>query len=168
MIFAAIYRGDGTLSNFFGAPTENDIKAQVADGGKYYIVPAEVAQFLPINMEPLRAMLRGKLREMRDDAQAAGCLTPFGTVDSDQASQLKILGAVVTAQISPPEWSIDWTMADNSVVSMSAAGVTAMGVAVSSHVNNCHQYARALSAELDSANDIPDAYAVLENAEWPS
>lgn len=167
-ITGAVYDDQGSLLGIYSCPNLDNLLAQVPSGGRSYVIPSQAAQSLPIAMAPVRDMLRDTIKESRDEAQQGGCDTPSGRVDTDTVSQLKITGAVVTAQIAPAGWSIDWTMADNSVVTLDAPAMIAIGLAVSSHVDACHQYGRTLGAALESANTIPDAYAVIEGATWPN
>ena len=48
-------------------------------------------------------------------------------------------------------FSIDWTLADNTVRTLNAADMIAVGVALGQHVNACHERARVLRGEIESA-----------------
>lgn len=168
MKYGAAYDADGELVGIYSAHKESDLFANQPANGRIYPIPIGTASTMPLNLEPLRLMIRSIIKAERERAQHNGCATPFGRVDTDAASQLKILGAVVTAQVAPVGWSIDWTMEDNSVTALEAADMIAVGLAVSAHVDNCHQYGRSLDMALEQADTIPAAYAVVEAAVWPT
>lgn len=111
----------------------------------------------------------GELKAMRDRNENGGASTPFGTVDTDPVSVRRINGAVQMAGIVPPEaFSISWTMADNSVVSVNAAQMTQVGLAVGQHVDACHQHYRTLRDLLEAATDLAEVEAVDIQSGWPS
>jgi hypothetical protein len=83
-------------------------------------------------------------------------------VDSDPESRVKISGAVQLAMLSP-EFSIAWTMEDNSSVNHDAAAMIALGIAVGQHVAQCHATAQSLRSQLEAANSI----AEIEAVRWP-
>lgn len=168
MKYGAAYDADGELVGVYSAHKESDLFANKPQDGRIYPIPIGTASSMPFNLEPLRLMIRATIKAERERAQHSGCTTPFGRVDTDAASQLKILGAVVTAQVAPVGWSIDWTMEDNGVVALTAGDMIAVGLAVSAHVDSCHQYGRSLDAALALAPSVPAAYAVVEDAVWPA
>jgi len=89
---------------------------------------------------------------------AAVCATPAGIVQCDEASRGLITGAVVTAmcatQAGQP-FSVVWTLADNTHVTLDAPGMIGMGMAVSRYVAQCHYHKVQLKAAID-AGDAPE------------
>jgi hypothetical protein len=107
------------------------------------------------------------VRAYRDERMASGCETPKGRMDTDPDSIAKLTGAVVTAQIVP-DFSVDWTMADNSTVTHSGADIIAAGLAASRHVAACHAVGVALRAQIDAAATNAEVRAVdPAAATWP-
>lgn len=98
------------------------------------------------------------------DAQAAAGFTYNGiTYDSDPVSVGRINAAVTTAilaQSMGQPYSIDWTVADNSVVTLDGPGMMSMGLACAQHVGAQFDRARALRDKLAAATTKADIDAV--------
>ena len=91
-----------------------------------------------------------------------GTLEHAGNVfDIDEVSQRRIQGAVQLAGMDPA-FSIDWTAADNSVVTMDATAMVGLGAALGFYVNLVHQEARRLRGLIESAA----SEAELQQLEW--
>ncbi len=89
------------------------------------------------------------------------------TFDADAESQRRIQGAVQLAQLAISQgspFSIDWTLADDSVETLSAADMVAVGVALGQHVQTQHATGRALRQQIIGANSQEDLDAIV----WPS
>ena len=93
----------------------------------------------------------------RDAMIDGGVAVPgIGTFDSDEASRVNIIGAVVMAQIAlanSQPFSIKWTLADNSVVELDAAKMIAVGAVVFQHVAGVHMAAQSARAAIEAAED---------------
>jgi len=88
------------------------------------------------------------------------------TFDADDTSQRRIQGAVqlaVLAQMAGQGFSMDWTLADNSVRALDATDMTAVGVALGEHVAALHETGRLLRQAIDQATTVADVMAVV----WP-
>ena len=127
-----------------------------ADGEAIYVRPRTIDPVEALALARLRRWEAAKL--VRDTKIDSGCMTPLGRVDSDEKSRLNINGAVQTAliaQAAGQPFSIDWTMADNSVVSHDGPATVAMGLAVAGFVAACHEAARGIRVAIEDATD-PD------------
>lgn len=82
--------------------------------------------------------------------------------DSDQTSQSRILVAMQSAAVDDSVF-VEWTLADNTSVAMTAADILSVGRALFDHVNTCHSVATALRAEIDAAT----SREVLDAIVWP-
>lgn len=91
-----------------------------------------------------------QIKRARDAAEWGGFDTPFGRFDSDPTSQGKLSGAATAAQLNPA-LSLDWTLADNSVVTLGAADLIAVGLLLMQHVNTVHQSGRVLRQQIEAA-----------------
>lgn len=69
----------------------------------------------------------------------------------DEVSQRRIQGAVQLAVLDS-EMTIDWTLADNSVIQLTAAQLIVVGGALAAHVNLSHERGRILRAEIEMAS----------------
>ena len=109
--------------------------------------------WLPPVAKPLnqvKAAMWVKVKQARAAAEYGGFTWDGSTFDSDQISQVRIGLNVAQAQMDSA-FSIGWTLADNSVRTLSAADMIAVGVALGQHVNACHEKARVLRAEIEAA-----------------
>lgn len=94
-------------------------------------------------------------------------LAGVGKFDADPKSAENIKGAVqlaILAQAAGQPWQVDWTMFDNSVRTLTAAEVIALGQALGQRVDQAHQTARTLRAAIEAAQTV----AQLEVISWPS
>lgn len=117
------------------------------------------------SMDELRAARWEEIKAQRDAAEWGGFDTPFGRFDSDPNSQTKIIGAAQLASIALAQgtpFSIEWTLQDNTSVSLDAAQMIAVGAALSNHANAVHQRGRQLRAQIEAAVTLAD----LESITW--
>lgn len=106
-----------------------------------------------------------QIKAAREAAEWGGFDTPFGRFDSDPASQTKIIGAAQLASIALAQgapFNIEWTLQDNTRVSLDAAQMIAVGAALANHVNAIHQRGRQLRAQIEAAATLAD----LESITW--
>ena len=94
-----------------------------------------------------------KVKQARAAVEYGGFTWDGSTFDSDAISQARIIGAVTLAQMNSA-FSIGWTLADNSVRTLSAADMIAVGIALGQHVNACHERARVLRGEIAVAATV--------------
>lgn len=88
-----------------------------------------------------RALLCAKVRNKRDLVRDGGCLVEIQgearRVETDATSRVNISGSVVMAMLAlqtGDEFSTDWRMADNAIVTLSPADMIALGKAVATFV----------------------------------
>lgn len=123
------------------------------------------------DLDALRERVWAKAKALRDQAEWGGCETPLGVVDTDPASQRKVNGAVLMALIaqgSDEDFSVDWTMHDNSTATHDGSAMIAMGVAVGEHVAACHGVGLDKRAAIDAADDAGAIASVDIETGWPS
>jgi len=71
--------------------------------------------------------------------------------------------AALMAQLAGQPFSIDWTLADNSVKTLDGAQVQQLGIAMVRHIDTLHATTRALRQQIEAATTPEQAYAVV----WP-
>lgn len=88
-----------------------------------------------------------------------------GDLDSQRRLQLAATAAqqALLAGVSP-EPSIDWTLADNNTVTLTATQILAAARAMGDNMNSLHQQARALKAQIDAATTLDEVLAVTPPA----
>jgi hypothetical protein len=75
-------------------------------------------------------------------------------------SQRRIQGAVQLSAIDDT-LTLDWTLADNSVQTFTAADYIQIGQALAVHVSQCHERGRILRQEIEAATTLEDLEAIV-------
>lgn len=118
--------------------------------------------------DPSLSVARETAWEQVKAARAAAELSPFefdgGLYDADTP---RISGAALNAlmaQLAGVPFSIDWTLADNTVRTLDGGQMQALGVALAQHVGTAFAIARAKRDAIAAAQSPAAAY---EAAAWP-
>jgi len=101
----------------------------------------------------------GQIKQQRAAAEGAGFECDGCRYDSDAVSQQRISGAVQLAMMSPT-FSIGWTLEDDTTVTLDAAGMAAVGIALGVHVQTVFAKGQALRTAIDAATTREDVEAV--------
>lgn len=99
------------------------------------------------------------IKAARDEAEFGGFTWDGSIFDSDQVSQARIQGAVLLAT-GNPNFVVDWTLADNTVRSLTADDLSAISQALGEHVSLQHSRARGARALLDQATSLSEVQAI--------
>ena len=118
------------------------------------------------SIDEQRAAKWEEIKTERDKREQAG--TPYmgKTLDCDEKSIQRITVAVQAAQSAisiGSDFALDWTMQDNSVITMTAAQVCGMSVAIAKNSNGLHKIARELREKIEAATTETDLSAIV----WP-
>lgn len=104
------------------------------------------------------------LRERRDVLETAGVTVEgVGVLATDVASQRLLTGAAVLALIAAQrqqEFSIAWTLADQSAVQLNADEVISCSVIVGTHVSGVFAAHRSASLAVEAATTVEEVDAV--------
>lgn len=115
----------------------------------------------PRTLNDFKAEKWKRIKHQRTQAIEAGFQWNANTFDSDELAQQRIVQAVqaAVAKQNNEVWTVDWTLADNSVVTLGVAEMLAVGQALQAHVAAQHARARALRVQLSEATtkDTVDA-----------
>lgn len=85
------------------------------------------------------------------------------TFDGDAESKSRLSLAAMAAQAaiaSGQSWVVDWTLADNSTVTLSAADVIGVVQAMGANITAAHQAARIKRAAIEAAQTIEELDAI--------
>jgi hypothetical protein len=126
-------------------------------------------QVVPI-LADYKAQKRAAVNDLKNEKQNGEAPTPFGAVDNDDSSKIKINGAVTMAMLAAQQaaaFSVDWTMADNSVVTLDTAQMMLMGEAAGQYVAAIHERARVLKEQIEAATTMAELEAVDITTGWP-
>ena len=100
-----------------------------------------------------------QIKRDRDEAEFGGFTWDGSPFDSDAISQSRIQGAVQLAAMAPG-FTIDWTLANNSVRNLSAADLANVGAALGMHIAAQHAKARTLRSQIEAATTVAEVDAV--------
>lgn len=81
-----------------------------------------------------------------------------GDIDAQRRINLAVMGAQA-ALIAGQPWSMDWTLADNSVVTLSASEMVAVAQALGANIAAAHEEARLKRVAIEAATTVEE----LEN-----
>lgn len=115
--------------------------------------------FDPRTLQDLKDAKWAEIKAARSSAEYGGFTWDGSAFDSDAISQARIQGAVQLAGMAP-EFSIDWTLANNEVRTLSAADMLAVGAALGLHVATQFNRARVLREQIEVATTA-DAVAAI-------
>ncbi|MFA5567461.1 MAG: DUF4376 domain-containing protein [Trueperaceae bacterium] len=130
-------------------------------------VPPEVAEQ---RLADAKAELRARINAERDAREEGGFDYLGERIDSGSRSVQRIGVAVTAAQTAMATgapFALDWTCADNSVLTMDATEVVGMSVALAVYGDSLHQYARVLKAAVSVAETGAQLAQIDITAGWP-
>lgn len=127
--------------------------------GGALIVPAEP-------LETAKARKWTALKQRRDELETAGFPYLGKTFDSDSRSVQRITTTVLAAQAvtaSGEPFSIDWTTADNSIITLDGPQMLGVPVALAVYGGGLHATATELRLAIEAATTEAEVSAVI----WP-
>lgn len=107
-----------------------------------------------------------EVKQLRSAREFGPLVWDGSTFDADAAAQLRIMGAVqlaAQAAAAGQPFAMDWTLADNTIRTLSAADLRALGEALGQQVAAAHEIARILREEIEAAETVEAVQAV----DWP-
>jgi hypothetical protein len=123
----------------------------------------KVAKSWVVDLEGTKDEHWRALKTARTAFESGGFEWDGSLFDSDQRSQSRIQGAVQLAMLAQAQgqaFEIDWTLADDTVRTLNAADVLAVGGALAAHVMNAHAIGRAARAAVTAATSVESVLAV--------
>lgn len=108
---------------------------------------------------------RAEIVKDRDALEFGGFEWGGYRFDSDQISQQRIQGSAqlaMAAKAAGQPFSIEWTLADNSVVTLDGDQMLAVGLAMGQHIQAAHSKSRMIKQQIDQAQSKEE----LESITW--
>jgi len=121
----------------------------------------DIAWIDPRDLDQLKAAKWEEVKSARSNAEYGGFTWDGSPFDSDAASQQRIIGASQLATLNPSAFDIDWTLADNTMRTLNAAEMNAVGMTLGVHVNAQYVHARALRQQIADATTKEAVEAVV-------
>lgn len=117
----------------------------------------------PRTLEDLKDAKWAQVKAAREAAIDAALPTPYGTFDSDASARTSITDAVLMLQslaaLGQPT-TVDFTLADNSVVTLTTAEMVNVGLLLGQKVQAAYAAARALRAQIEASTTPAEVAAV--------
>jgi len=139
-----LFHKEGLVTNehYFVDTTTHEVKAKGEKPGEGYVFDYLTSQWtFDLTVSKEEKWL--EIKKERDYQEFNSFEWQGNQVQCNEESQRRIQGAVQMAVIDA-SLVIDWTMEDNSVVSLTAAQVIDMGTALGNHITTTHERGRAL------------------------
>lgn len=122
----------------------------------------QTAQWVDVrDLDTIKAAQWETIKAARSVAEYGGFAWDGSPFDSDPASQQRIIGASQLATLNPLAFEIDWTLADNTVRTLNATEMNAVGIALGQHVNAQYVHARVLRQQIADATTREQVEAVV-------
>ncbi|HET8685534.1 MAG TPA: DUF4376 domain-containing protein [Methanosarcina sp.] len=117
-------------------------------------IPKKALRSKPISLQESKDTKWNEIKSQRDQHEF-GCFTWNNyAFDANQVSQSRIMLAVMGAQIaiaSNQNWSVDWRLADNTLITLSASDMLAVAEAMGQNTKDVHEHANQLRELIDAA-----------------
>jgi len=124
-------------------------------GNFYYRTEQDDAPYVvytPKSEEQIRDVLKAKVKALRDQKETEGFAFNGKVFDSDERSVLRITQAAFAAQVVGPTFTIDWTTADGSLMTLNQAAMLGLPATFASYANQLHQAAKVHKAAIEVAD----------------
>jgi hypothetical protein len=136
-------------------------KVKPAQPDEYHVFDYTTKQWYdPRTLNDIKLAKWAIIKQARSSAEFGGFTWDGSPFDSDAISQSRIQGAVQLAATAPG-FTIDWTLANNSVRNLSAADLANVGAALGMHVATQHAKARTLRSQIEAATTPAEVDAVV-------
>lgn len=116
------------------------------------------------NLEAAKAAKWEQMKAARNKEECGGFVWDLSTFDSNPISQSRIQGSSQMADIkkrNAEPFAVDWTLADNSVRTLNADQMIAVGMAMGQHITGVHEKARQRRATITNATSVAEVEAVI-------
>ena len=153
MFYKTNDNGDVTQIVYISYEQAND------DIKKEYLWSDEPVSF-PVHIPTLEEAQTDKINELksvRDKAEQLPVTTDKGTFDVDDKALMRINGAIMALG----ENTIEWTLADNTVVEVSSSDLQNVIVALSVQSNAVHEKYRALKEQVMACTDVDSVEKIV-------
>lgn len=152
----AIVENLAPVAHFPEAPTAASVLHMI-DGSLTWIDTATLADAQAAAWDAVKAA--------RDAAEAGVFMFEGDVYDLNKENVSGAALAALMAQIAGQPFSIEWTLADNSVRALDAATMQALGRAMVAHIDALHCTARDLRERISAAATPAEAYSVTWSPE---
>lgn len=149
------------------APIMGSIEAWLTTSPDSKFVGGTVVSGAPGDLASIKERRWVAMKGMRDAAEFGGFTWNNVVFDSTPQAQSRIQGAsqlATLAMLASQAFSVDWTLADNSVVTLSGAQVIDVGRAMGEHIVTVHAIGRDVRSSIEAATTAEEVAAIT----WPA
>jgi hypothetical protein len=118
-------------------------------------------------LSELKAQKIAKLANVRWQKETGGMSFNGMPLSTDVVSQTKYIGALVGVQIDPLT-TLNWKLSDGTFVTLDAAAITAVAMAVRAHIQACFDNEATIRATIEIADDQEELDLIDINVGWPT
>lgn len=104
-------------------------------------------------LDELKASKWAEIKQASTDCELSSFIWNGSVFDSNGTSQQRIYSAAQIA-ILDPNYTVDWTLTNNTIRTLSAEDVKNLAIALNIHINDCHQKAQQLRTQINSATTV--------------
>ena len=115
------------------------------------------------SLDELKAIKWESIKATRDSLETEPLPYLGKLFDFDDTSSKRLNWAISTAQVYP-EFTIDWTCADNSTITLTAQDILGIPIAVAQRSNELHQIGRKLREKISAVTSREE----LDDISWPT
>lgn len=118
------------------------------------------------DLEQAKARRWGEIKQLREAHEFGPLMWDGSTFDADAPAQLRIMGAVQMAAAAAgagQPFAIDWTLADNSIRTLTGEDMQALGEALAQRISAVHETARQLREQIEAAASVQ----AVQSVDWP-
>jgi hypothetical protein len=121
---------------------------------------------IEIDVEKAKPIAIEKINEWRDkQKELPFTVDGVGEFSADADSKTNIDGAAqaaLMAKLGGQPFSINWSLHDDSEITLDADQMQAVGLGLMAHINTAHTTARGYKDQVRAATDMPQIEAVLD------
>ena len=120
-----------------------------------------------LDLPKAKAIKLAEIKDTRDSKEFGGFEWDGSLFDSDVVSQTRIQGAVQLALLAIQNnqpFSIDWTLKDNSVRTLTGEQIIQVGIALAQYITHLHEISRGLKVQVNNATTLQQ----VESITWPA
>lgn len=126
----------------------------------------EVSEYVNNKAEEILEYIRNKkweeIKKARNDAETSGCPFKDKILDSDQRSVTKINVMIEAAKQVGESFTIEWTMQDNSVLTLTYEDALSIPLILAQYSNLLHEKARIYREQIYNETNIKN----IMNIKW--
>jgi hypothetical protein len=149
----------------YNVTSDSDTDIVIRLAGKF--VSPSIIYIRARSFEALKGIKWEDVKKYKQSVLYGGCLTPLGRIDTTLESQNSITFYALQA-VQDPNFTIDWTMKDNSVVSMNSTEFVNVYQTLLNFKKDCQTRSEYFRAAIDNTTTLGQLEAINIYEGWPS